>query len=170
MLGNNIESVQIEMLEDFRERERIFSPVGVFDSEEGIDFIVDLVSEKEVRSEENFVSNTIGDHASKSTFVVLDDSAVVPGTLCIVLVEIDSESVVGVAMLTEVASSESETGVEESLVGVESSVKIPFFVPSGNNTIVEMQFQVVSRLDLGEEGSALGKVEPEFEFVGEFKS
>lgn len=101
---------------------------------------------------------------------MLDDSAVVPGPLCIVLVEINSDSVVGVAVLALVARSKSETGVEESLVGVESSVKVPSFVPSGNNTIVEMQFQVVSRLDLGEEGSALGKVEPEFEFVGEFKS
>lgn len=72
-------------------------------------------------------------------------------------------------MLTEVRSTKSETRVYKSLIYIESSVKIPLFVPSLNNTIVELQLQIVSGLDLSVKRSALREVEPEFELVGEFK-
>lgn len=156
MLDDNIKSVQVEVLDELGKGERVFSPGGVLNSCEGINFVVDLVSEKEVGFLEDFAGDTVGDHVAEGEFVVANVSSVVEGQVSIVLVEVDSESVVGMAVLAFVGGSQSQTGGVEALVYVEGGVKIPFFIPSFNNTIVEVQLEVVGGLDFGVEGAALG--------------
>lgn len=97
---------------------------------------------------------------------MLDEGPVVPGQVVLVLVlEINSQSVVRVAMLAIVGGTQSETGTSKGLGDVESSVKIPLFVPSLDDTIVEVQLEVVRGLHFGVERPVLGEVEPVLDFV-----
>jgi hypothetical protein len=168
VLGDNVEPVEVEVLKELRQGEGVLSPVGVFDSEEGVDLVVDLVSEEEVGLGEDTVCDVVGDHVAKSALVVSDEGAVVYGEVGIVLVEIGSEPPVGTAVLADVVSTQSEAGVRKGFVSVEGCVKIPVFVALGDDAVVELQLEVVSRLHLSEQGPALGKTEPEFELVSKF--
>jgi len=170
MLSNDVNSVQIEVLQDFRQGEGVLSPVSILNSDEGIDFVVDLVAEKEVGLCEHLISDVVSDHVSESAFVVANQGSVVKSKVGVILVEIDSESVVRMAVFTIVSDAQSKTRVSKGLVSVDGGVKIPLFVPFGNNTIVELQLEVVSRLSLSEKRATFRKTEPEFEFVSDFIS
>ena len=94
MLMDNIESVQVKMLKDLSKGEGIFSPVGIFDSEECIDFIVYFISEEEVGLLKYFVGDAVSNHISECAFVVFHQSSVIPCEVGIILVEIGSDPVI----------------------------------------------------------------------------
>lgn len=58
--------------------EIIFPISVVFNAERGIGSIIDFISEEKVVFDQNVVSDSIGGHESKSKFVMVDKSSVVP--------------------------------------------------------------------------------------------
>ena len=168
MPANNIKSVGVKLLGNFGDAALVLSVFVVFNSEEGIDLVGDLVCKEEVAFGEDLTADVEDEHISEGELVFVDDCAVVPGEVMLIVLEIHLESVVGVAVLALVAGSESEAGVGEGLGEVESGVEVPLFVPLLDNAIVEVDLDVVGGLDLGVEGAALGEVEPVLDLVGDF--
>ena len=94
MLIDNIKSVQVKVLKDFSKRKGIFSPVGIFDSEECIDIVVDFISKEEVGLLEDFAGDAVSNHISECAFVVPHQGSVIPCEVGIILVEINSDPVI----------------------------------------------------------------------------
>lgn len=81
--------------------------------------------------------------------------------------EVNSQPIIGVAVLTLVTGSQPEAHVFEGLVAVESGVKVPLLSPLFDNPVVVMEFDVVGGFDLGEEGTASWEGEPELDLIGD---
>lgn len=102
---------------------------------------------------------------SEGDFVLSDHSSVVPGDVLVIAVEVNLESVVGVAGVSEMCRSESQADVLKALGGVEAGVEVPLLAPVFSDSVVELELEVVGGLDLGVEGSALGKIEPQLDLI-----
>ena len=168
MPANNIESVGVELLGNFGDAAFVLSVFVVFNPQEGVDLVADLVREEEVAFGEDLAADVEDEHISEGELVFGYNCAVVPGEVVLVVLEIHLESVVGVAVLALVARSKSEAGVGEGLGEVEGGVEVPLLVPLLDDAVVEVDFDVVAGLDLGVEGAALGEVEPVLDLVGDF--
>lgn len=109
--------------------------------------------------------DSIGSKDSEGEFVLSDDGSVVPGDVLVIAIEVNLESVVGVAGVSEMRRSESQTDVLKALGGVEASVEVPLLSPVFSDSVVELELEVVGGLDLGVERSALRKIEPKFDLI-----
>jgi hypothetical protein len=156
MLGDEVDLPRVQVVDDLVESEGSLAVLVVLEAEEGIEFVVDLVGEEEVTLGEDLGADVVDEHVSEGELVVGDDGAVVPGDVAIGGVEVDLEAVVGLAVFAEVVDAEAEVGVAEGLGEVEAGVDIPLLVPPFNNTVVELEAQIVSGLDLRVEGPTLG--------------
>ena len=168
MPANNIESVGVELLGNFGDAAFVLSVFVVFNPQEGVDLVADLVREEEVAFGEDLAADVEDEHISEGELVFGYNCAVVPGEVVLVVLEIHLESVVGVAVLALVARSKSEAGVGEGLGEVEGGVEVPLLVPLLDDAVVEVDLDVVGGLDLGVEGAALGEVEPVLDLIGNF--
>ena len=109
--------------------------------------------------------DAVGSKDSKGEFVLGDHGPVVPGDVLVIAVEVNLESVVGVAGVSEVRRSEPQADVLKALGGVEASVEVPLLAPVFSHSVIELELEVVGGLDLGVEGSALRKVEPQLDLI-----
>lgn len=109
--------------------------------------------------------DSIGSKDSEGEFVLSDDGSVVPGDVLVIAIEVNLESVVGVAGVSEMRRSESQADVLKALGGVEASVEVPLLSPVFSDSVVELELEVVGGLDLGVKRSALRKIEPKFDLI-----
>ena len=170
MLGNEVQPVGVEVVDNLGRAPRDLSVVIVLNSNKGIDLIADLVSEEEVGLGDDLAANVVDEHVPKGQLVLGHDCPVVPGQVLLIVLEIDSQPVVGVALWADVVGSQAEAGVGEGFSEVEGGVEVPLAVPPFDNSVVEVQFDVVTGLDLGVEGPSFGEIEPVLNFVGKFEA
>ena len=90
------------------------------------------------------MSNTINTHKSERKFVMVYHCSVVPGKrLPLFIMEIYSQPVIRIAMLTLMSSSQAKTNILKRFVRVQCCIKIPLFVPSLNKSIVVVDLDQV---------------------------
>ena len=111
MLSNNIQSVTIEVVGNISNVPSALSVVVVLNPGKDINFIVDLVPEEEVGLGQNLVADVEYDHVSEGEILLSNDCSVVPGKIVLIFLKINSDSVVRVALITEVLGTDTETCV-----------------------------------------------------------
>ena len=95
MFGNQVESEEVEMFRDFIQFKLVLSVFVVVDSQEGINLVVDFVSEKEIAFSKHSATEGIDKHASEGELIMSNNGSVVPGKIVLVLIfEVNSESVI----------------------------------------------------------------------------
>lgn len=163
--SDHVELEVIEVSAEVSPVEPGLSEGVVGESEEGGSVIINFVTEEQVILDEDVAGDPIGSEDSEGELVLGDHGSVVPGDVFVIAVEVNLESVVGVAGASEVGRSESQADVLKALGGVEASVEVPLLAPVFSDSVVELKLEVVGGLDLRVEGSTLRKIEPQLDLI-----
>lgn len=138
----------------------------VLETQEGIGVIVNLVSDEQIVLDEHVAGDAIGSQKSEGELVLSGNSPVVPGKVVLsVGIVINLDTVIRVADTAQMGSSDSDADVLQSLGSIDTGVEVPLAAPLLSHSVVQKHLQVIAGLDLGEQGAALGEVEPELGLV-----